>query len=243
MASEPNDAEADERAVYDAAYKRVSDALTLYVWRRPAFHLTRWAMRAGLTPNMITAAGAVLCVVAFVAFWRAHYWLGLIAAGMAMALDIVDGQLARCAGSSSKPGAMFDRAIGLTVPPFLYWAWEHGLAAYGRPLVPVAATMILLAVIAGFVADRVVEVIFIKRFDGMPIDAWRAVDSRFRLIAAGRNVNLVILLAAMLIARPDLGLQWVAWWTVISAIFHAVGLAQATEQAARGKAVKSWLEP
>ena len=32
---------------------------TLYLWRKPAFHLTRWAAQAGMTPNMVTAIGAV----------------------------------------------------------------------------------------------------------------------------------------------------------------------------------------
>ncbi len=51
-----------ERAAYDASYKGVTDALTLYLWRRPAFHLTRWAAKAGMTPNQITLVGAILCV-------------------------------------------------------------------------------------------------------------------------------------------------------------------------------------
>ena len=49
--STPADPEPVERAAYDAAYKGVTDALTLYLWRRPAFYLTRWAAQAGLTPN------------------------------------------------------------------------------------------------------------------------------------------------------------------------------------------------
>jgi len=32
-----------EKAAYDGAYKGVTDVLTLYLWRKPAFHLTRWA--------------------------------------------------------------------------------------------------------------------------------------------------------------------------------------------------------
>ncbi len=36
-----------ERAAYDASYKGVTDALTLYLWRKPAFYLTRWAARPG----------------------------------------------------------------------------------------------------------------------------------------------------------------------------------------------------
>jgi hypothetical protein len=73
---DPNNPEPVERAAYDAAYKGVTDALTLYLWRRPAFYLTRWAARAGLSPNSITTVGAVLCVLAFVLFWRGEYWWG-----------------------------------------------------------------------------------------------------------------------------------------------------------------------
>jgi hypothetical protein len=66
----PSNPEPVERAAYDAAYKGVTDALTLYLWRKPAFYLTRWAARAHLTPNFVTLVGAVLCVLAFFLFWR-----------------------------------------------------------------------------------------------------------------------------------------------------------------------------
>jgi hypothetical protein len=52
---------------------------------------------------------------------------------------------------------------------------------------------------------------------------------------------MVILVAALLVGRPDSGLVLVAWWTIISLIFHAVRYAQASEQAARGKPITSWL--
>src|SRR5262249_29510118 len=102
MLLDPNDPEPVERAAYDAAYKGVTDALTLYLWRKPAFYLTRWAARAGLTPNMVTMVGAILCVLAFVLFWRGQYWLGILSGFSFMVLDTVDGKLARCTGASSK---------------------------------------------------------------------------------------------------------------------------------------------
>src|SRR5687768_12757988 len=64
------DPEPVERAAYDAAYKGVTDLLTLYLWRGPAFYLTRWAAQAGLSPNVITGIGAVFCLLAFILFWR-----------------------------------------------------------------------------------------------------------------------------------------------------------------------------
>jgi phosphatidylglycerophosphate synthase len=239
---DPSDPEPVERAAYDAAYKGVTDALTLYLWRKPAFYLTRWAARAGLSPNFITLIGAVLCVLAFVLFWRGEYWLGVLSGFIFMVLDTVDGKLARCTGASSKWGNVFDHGIDLVHPPFWWWAWLHGLAAYGRPVEPVYATMVLWIILGGYVAQRVIEGLSIKRFGGMEIHVWRPLDSKFRLITARRNPNMVILAGSLLFRRPDIGLELVAWWTLISLIFHAVRLAQMTERQARGQPVVSWLE-
>jgi phosphatidylglycerophosphate synthase len=239
---DPNDPEPVERAAYDAAYKGVTDVLTLYLWRRLAFYLTRWAARAGLTPNLVTMVGAVLCVLAFVLFWRGEYWWGVLSGFVFMVLDTVDGKLARCTGASSKWGNVLDHGIDLVHPPFWWWAWEHGLAAYGRPLEPVYATMVLWAIIGGYVAQRLIEGIFMRRFGGMHIHVWKPIDSKFRLITARRNPNMVILVAALLFGRPDIGLELVALWTLVSLIFHAVRYAQARERAARGERIVSWLE-
>jgi phosphatidylglycerophosphate synthase len=241
MPLDPENPEPVERAAYDAAYKGVTDILTLYLWRKPAFHLTRWAAEAGLSPNFVTAVGAVLCVLAFFLFWRGEYWWGVLAGFIFMVLDTVDGKLARCTGASSKWGNVLDHGIDLVHPPFWWWAWEHGLAAYGEPLEPVYATMVLWAIIGGYVAQRAIEGAFMRRFDRMHIHVWRPIDSKFRLVTARRNPNMVILVAALLVGRPDSGLVAVALWTIVSLIFHAVRYAQARERAARGQPVVSWL--
>ena len=233
--------EAAERAAYDAAYKGVTDALTLYLWRNPAFYLTRWAARAGLSPNLVTLVGAILCLLAFFLFWRGEYWLGVLSGFIFMVLDTVDGKLARVTGASSKWGEVFDHGIDLIHPPFWYWAWEHGLAAYGRPLEPVFATMVLWAIIGGYLAQRIIEGVFIKQLK-MEIHVWRPIDSKVRLITARRNPNMVILVGSLLFARPDAGLELVAGWTIASLIFHAVRLAQAREKAGRGVPITSWLD-
>ena len=239
---DPADPEPVERAAYDAAYKGVTDLLTLYLWRKPAFHLTRWAAQARMTPNMITAIGAVFCLLAFILFWRGEYWWGVAAGFVFMVLDTVDGKLARCTGASSKWGNVFDHGIDLIHPPFWWWAWAHGLEAYGRPLEPVYSTMVLGAIIGGYVAQRAIEGAFMRQFHRMHIHVWRPIDSKFRLVTARRNPNMVILVAALLFGRPDIGLELIAAWTIVSLIFHAVRLAQAKEHAARGLPVTSWLE-
>src|SRR5512144_3174092 len=192
------DPEPVERAAYDAAYKGVTDVLTLYLWRKPAFYLTRWAAEAGITPNVVTLVGAILCALAFVLFWRGFYWSGVLSGFIFMVLDTVDGKLARCTGASSKWGNVFDHGIDLVHPPFWWWAWLHGLAAYGRPLSALYATMVLSAIIGGYVLQRLIEGVFMRRFGGMHIHVWQKIDSQFRLITARRNPNMIILVAALL---------------------------------------------
>jgi phosphatidylglycerophosphate synthase len=239
--------DAVERASYDAAYKGVTDALTLYLWRRPAFYLTRWAARAGLSPNAITMVGALLCVAAFFLFWEGRYWLGCLAGFGFMVLDTVDGKLARCTGQSSKWGNIFDHGIDLVHPPFWWWAWAEGLNNAGKRLAPghggmepVYEGLVIAAIVIGYVVQRVIEGIFMRRY-GMHIHVWRPVDSKFRLITARRNPNMVILFVSLMFRRPDIGLQLVALWTIVSLIFHAVRLAMANGRAERGRQIISWL--
>ena len=241
MPLDPADAEPVERASYDASYKGVTDALTLYLWRRPAFYLTRWAARAGMTPNQVTTIGAVLCLAAFFLFYGGWYWTGVAAGFAFMVLDTVDGKLARCTGQSSKWGNLFDHGVDLIHPPFWWWAWAEGLQAYGRPLDDrVYELLIIGAIVFGYIVQRLIEGIFVRRF-GMHIHVWQRIDSQFRLITARRNPNMVILVLALLFGRPDLGIELVALWTILSLIFHAVRLAQANARRERGQPVISWL--
>jgi hypothetical protein len=230
-----------ERALYDASYKGVTDLLTLYLWRRPAFWLTRWAAQAGMTPNQVTLIGFLFCLAAFWFFWNGDYWLGTATGFVFMVLDTVDGKLARCTGQSSRWGDIFDHGTDLLHPPFWWWAWLHGLGAAGHQLEEVYKGGLLAVIVGTYVLGRLIEGWFKWRF-GMHIHVWRPIDSRFRLITARRNPNMVILVASLLAGRPDVGIQLLALWSILSLIFHAVRLAQAEGVAARGRPITSWLD-
>ena len=62
---------------------------------------------------------------------------------------------------------------------------------------------------------------------------WVAVFSVAAAVVALPNVPLTV--------RYSAGLVAVAWWTIVSLFFHAVRLAQASERAARGQPIVSWL--
>jgi phosphatidylglycerophosphate synthase len=229
-----------ERAAYDASYKGVTDFLTLYLWRGLAFHLTRWAANAGITPNQVTLVGAILCIGTIWLFAMGYFWLGMLAGFGFMVLDTVDGKLARCTGQSSWWGNIFDHGIDLVHPPFWWWAWAEGLNHLNDPFEPVYEVLLVIAIFGGYIVQRVIEGRFMRKF-GMHIHVWQPIDSRFRLIAARRNPNMIILLVSLIFRRPDKGLEFVALWTLVSLIFHAVRLAQANARAERGQLPTSWL--
>jgi len=240
MILEPASVRTAERASYFGAYKGVTDLLTKYLWPEWALVLTRLAARLGITPNAVTAIGALLCVVTTFLFWRGDYWIGMATALGFMVLDTVDGKLARCTITSSKWGNIFDHGIDLIHPPFWWYAWGAGLAAYGRPLDTRAFAAAIAVIILGYVVQRVIEGAFMRLY-GMHIHVWRKVDSDFRLITARRNPNMVILLVSLLLGRPDLGLIAVAIWTMVSCLFHLVRLVQAVRVRAGGGEIRSWL--
>ena len=229
-----------ERLSYDGAYKGVTDLLTKYLWPSWAFALTRIAARLGVTPNQVTALGTLLCVVAAVAFWYGWFWTGMATGLGFMVLDTVDGKLARCTITSSAIGNIWDHGVDLVHPPFWWWAWAVGCDAYGRPLDDRTFWWVMGTMLFGYVAQRVIEGIFIRRF-GFHIHVWQRFDSRFRLVTARRNPNMVILFAALLVGRPDIGIVAVAGWTAASLVIHLVRLLQASAKRSRGRPLESWL--
>jgi hypothetical protein len=229
-----------ERRSYYGAYKGVTDVLTKYLWPELALVLTRLAARAGITPNMVTAVGALGCLLATIAFWHGYYWTGMAVGFVFMVLDTVDGKLARCTITSSHWGNIFDHGIDLIHPLFWWWAWAEGLPAWGLGFSDRTFALVMGAMVGGYVVQRLIEGYFIRRF-GMHIHVWERFDSHFRLITARRNPNMILLFFATLFGRPDTGLIAVAWWTVLSCVIHGVRLVQA-EGARRRGPLSSWLD-
>ena len=229
-----------EWRMFKASYKGVTDLVTKYLWPVPAFWVTRWAARLGLSPNFITTVSLVFVIAAYVLFARGEFMIGLAAAWIMTFLDTVDGKLARVTLVSSKFGNLYDHGIDLIHPPFWYWAWAVGLAAGGNALTQQNWDLLMAVVIGGYVTGRVVEGIFLHSFK-MQIHVWRRVDSVFRTITARRNPNLVLLTLGALAGRPDLGFFAVAVWTALSLAFHCLRLAQGAWARRRG-GLESWLD-
>ncbi|WP_088182004.1 CDP-alcohol phosphatidyltransferase family protein [Sphingobium sp. Z007] len=230
-----------ERQSYFGAYKGVTDILTKYLWPELALVLTRIAAQLKMTPNMVSVIGVTLCLLATFLFAEGMYWTGFLSGFIFMVLDTVDGKLARCTITSSKWGNVIDHGVDLVHPPFWWYFWGTGLAYWGLSLSTQAFTLVMVAVIAGYILQRLIEGMFLKDFK-MDIHVWRPFDSQFRLITARRNPNMVILFVSLLFGRPDIGLIALAWWTIISLVVHAVRLAQAYAAKRSGRPIVSWMD-
>lgn len=226
-------ADADLKARFVAARAQLIDPLPRFVWRRPAWVLTRAAIRAGIGPTWVTVIGIVAALAAVGLFWRGHLWLGSVLALASLLLDSVDGTLARVTERVSRLGNWLDRGADFLLPPFWWWAWVHGLGAAGHQLEEVYKSALLLVLVGVHTIGLLIEGWFHIRF-GLPMHDWQPVDRFFRMIAARRDIVLLILLASLLVGRPDVGVEAAAFWALVSLIVLAVRLSQAEALADRG---------
>lgn len=227
-----------ERALYDGAYKGVTDLVTKYVWPKPARAVTGWCARTGVKPNTVTFVSLVLTLAALGLFAAGSYAAGLVCAWGMTFLDTVDGKLARVTLTSSKWGDKFDHGIDLISPPFWYAAWWWGLPPELRGA---HVTVLALGVtLGGYVLGRLIEGAFIL-MAGFHIHIWTRFDSRFRLICARRNPNLVLLTLSALAFAPHWGVLAIGLWTAFTLLVHGARVIAAFLHRQRGGSFTSWL--
>lgn len=228
-----------ERRMFAGAYKGVTDFVTKWIWPVPARWATAWAARRHISANAVTWASLAFVLIALWRFAVGDFLGGLACAWIMTFLDTVDGKLARVTLTSSRAGDALDHGIDLLHPPFWYAAWWYGLEATGAAASEIL-TPALWIIVAGYLAGRAIEGLFIWRF-AIEMHAWRPLDSRFRLFTARRNPNLALLTLGAVLGRADMGFLAVALWTVLSLLFHSVRLAQAAAAGRHGAPVRSWL--
>lgn len=230
-----------ERHLFDGAYKGVTDLVTKWVWPRPARSATRLCARLGFSPNGVTMMSLLLVVLACWLFAGGHFEIGLIVAWLMTFLDTVDGKLARVTVNSTRIGDVLDHGIDLVHPPFWYFAWGYGLLVAMPTVDHRRLAFVLGAIVVGYVVGRLVEAAFDFGLAKFSLFCWRPVDSYFRLIMARRNPNLLILMAGVLLGRPDRGLLAVAAWTVACSIFLSVRLGMAVHSRVTEGPLRPWL--
>ncbi|MBW0144217.1 hypothetical protein [Sphingomicrobium clamense] len=226
------------RAAFIAGCEPVTDAITVAIRAVPAFHLARWAARIGIGAAAMTLLGVALSMLAFAFFWYGLMWPGLIAGAVSLIAATAGRGLVRAIGTDAPWRPIHGTIAGTFVPPLWYVGFGHGLVLNGAD--PVYIGILATVAAAGHVADGVARVSF-RRSHGFAMRMWRPFDTKFRLIAAGRNVGLLLLGLGTLFRIPVTGLDAVALWTLVSLIVVVVRLAQAEGASLRGQKLEPWI--
>ena len=230
-----------EENLFSGSYKGITDLVTKFLWPTPAKWATRFCAKKGISPNQVTSLSLILVVGAGYLFWEGMFGWGLILGWMMTFLDTVDGKLARVTITSSPWGNVFDHGIDLIHPPLWYLVWGLGLHIYDPGLLQASLTETIALIFGGYILGRLIEGAFHLWAAGFGVFCWKPFDSYFRLIIARRNPNLIFLTSSLLIGRPDLGLEAVAIWTLLSTVILLGRLAMALVEKSMNGALTSWL--
>lgn len=231
-----------ERLLFGTAYKGVTDLVTRFVWPVPAQWGVRLCAHWGITPNQVTALNWVLATAVLFLFGYGHFGGALALAWLMTYLDTVDGKLARVTVTSSTFGHFFDHILDLISPPFWYLAWGVGLSSYQPLLLPASVKITVWLLFVGYILGRLTEGAFQLWLGRFGIFCWRKLDSYSRLVTARRNPSLILLTLGAFAGRPDLGLEAVTLWTLLSSAFLLARLAMAYRERVSGGPLVSWLE-
>ena len=192
-------------------------------------------------PNHVTAVSWVLAVLAGVLFYQGDLAAGLVMGWIMTFLDTVDGKLARVTVTSSPMGNYFDHVLDLLHPPFWYMAWGLGLTSFNTLLLPADLTLLIVLIFIGYIGGRLVEGAFSQWLGSFGIYSWHRIDSLTRLITARRNPCLILMTAGWLAGRPDLALEAVVVWTLVSSLFLIIRLLMAVQTRYTKGPLHSWL--
>jgi len=230
-----------EEHLFSGSYKGITDLVTKFLWPTPAKWATRFCANNGISPNQVTSLSLILVIGAGYLFWEGMFAWGLALGWVMTFLDTVDGKLARVTVTSTKWGNIFDHGIDLIHPPLWYLAWGVGLMSFSPLLLEMSLVTTCWLIVIGYILGRIVEGIFQWWLAGFVIFCWKPFDSYFRLITARRNPCIIFLTGSVLVGRPDLGLEAVAIWTVLSTVVLLGRLAMAVlEKTVKGP-LTSWL--
>lgn len=165
----------------------------------------------GVTPDLITMVGTVGAATAALVFFSRGWWFtGTLVVSAFVMLDLIDGAVARAAGSSSRFGAVLDSTGDRIVDAAIFGALAWYFARDDQPALLVAA---LLCLVLGQLTSYVRA-----RAEGVGLQATVGI--------AERAERLIIVLVGTGLSGPPIGVpyvQAVALWVLVAAAAVTVG--------------------
>jgi len=123
-------------------------------------------VRLGISPNAVTTAGCVLSAFAGLIFSTGNFYLGGWLVALAGTCDILDGQLSRLTGKTSRFGAFYDSCLDRLSEAFIFmglaWHFAGGSALFWSPNAghpasysPLTVMFIILTITGSFLTSYV----------------------------------------------------------------------------------------
>lgn len=180
--------------ILDAAQKGVLDFPARYLHPPAENFLAALLSSTRVTPNHVSIATGLVGFAATGLFAAGAFAWGLVLALVTNVLDGVDGKLARITLRTSRFGDRLDHILDVAFEFSWYLALGWGLSggdAGGAPLRLAAGLIVVM------VGTRAVSGIY-KQLSGRQIHDHRAFDRAFRLVAARRNIYVMVLVVGLL---------------------------------------------
>lgn len=172
--------------------------------------------RTSITPNQITFVTMLIGMVDTALFACGYLWWGVAVALTIEVLDGVDGKLARTKVETTAAGNwehVIDYCIELS--------WWSGLAYHFHAENLRSAYWLLLLLIGSDAIDRLAKQT-VKRKVGRNLDDVSNFDRFVRCIGGRRNINIWILMAALMLGDAANGFVLICWWGAVTAAAHVL---------------------
>jgi phosphatidylglycerophosphate synthase len=172
--------------------------------------------RTAIRPNHVTFFTMLIGLVVAALFATGHLWWGVVLAYTIEVLDGVDGKLARTKVETTATGEWeheVDYAIELS--------WWTVLAFHFHNVGLKSSYWLLALYVTSDLLDRLAKRAAKKKV-GRNLDDVSNFDRFVRCIGARRNINVWILIAALVLGDAASGFVLVCWWMTATALVHLV---------------------
>ena len=117
--------------------------------------LCRGLLKAGITPNVISALGGLgSAASAILLFGTGHFFAAAIVTTLFVLFDLLDGTMARISNSSSRWGALLDSTLDRISDAAILGSVAYWLSRSNDRLVPVVLAVLILGSLISYIKAR-----------------------------------------------------------------------------------------
>jgi len=172
--------------------------------------------RTSITPNQVTLVTMLIGLTVTMLFATGHLWWGVALAYVIEVLDGVDGKLARTKVETTATGD-WEHVVDYCVE----LSWWTALAYHFHTANLPSAYALLLLLFGSDLVDRLAKRVVKKKVD-RNLDDVSNFDRFVRCIGSRRNINIWILIAALILGDAVNGFVLFCWWSAATAAAHVV---------------------